>query len=115
LPKQSAVKVIAMEEILGDDVAPQQLDEPCMFMRWDTLLIAAAVAGTSMLIESSHRIDTGAPDDEVVATAPDACIEAPAATLYGWNRPTLSQSDEGVEATSDDAAVPAAPSACSDQ
>jgi hypothetical protein len=28
LPKQSAVKVIAMEEILGDSVAPQQLDEP---------------------------------------------------------------------------------------
>jgi len=84
-----------------------------MFMRWDTLLIAAALAGTSMLIESSHRIDTGAPDDEAVATAPDACVEPRAATLYGWNQPTISAGDEGYQILNDDSAATPPPSAYS--
>jgi hypothetical protein len=40
--------------------------------RWDVLLAAAALAGGSMLIERSHRVDTGAPD-EAVASAPADC------------------------------------------
>ncbi len=35
-----------------------------MFVRWDAILLAAAVAGGSVLIENSHRLDTGAPDEE---------------------------------------------------
>ena len=36
-----------------------------MLARWDALLIiAVAVAGGSMLIENSHRLDTGAPDED---------------------------------------------------
>ena len=75
-----------------------------MLIRWDTLLIAAAVAGGSMLIENSHRVDTGAPDDEVVAAAPAACtdtrVEASTAA-----QPTISQrSDDGAQVAHDDAA-----------
>ncbi len=40
-----------------------------MIARWDVLLVAAALAGGSMLIESSHRLDTGAPDDEVAGAS----------------------------------------------
>jgi hypothetical protein len=46
-----------------------------MLIRWDTLLIAVAVVGGSVLIENGHRIDTGSPDDEVTATAPAACTD----------------------------------------
>jgi hypothetical protein len=40
---------------------------------WDMLLVAAAVACGSMLIERSHRVDTGAPD-EAIASAPADCM-----------------------------------------
>ncbi len=88
-----------------------------MLIRWDTLLIAVAVTGGSMLIENSHRIDTAAPDDDVMATATDACIAARTAALDGWSRPTLGQSDEGYEVVSDDAAaaLPPTPPACSSE
>ena len=81
-----------------------------MLIRWDTLLIAAAVAGGSMLIENSHRVDTGAPDDEVVAAAPVYCTMA----VEAYSRDTVSQSDDGNE-VAHDAAAPSVPSACSDQ
>jgi len=45
-----------------------------MVARWDAILVAASVAGGSMLIENSHRVDTGAPDEEVVAAS--ACDTA---------------------------------------
>jgi hypothetical protein len=75
LPKQSASTVIAQQGILGDHAAPQQSDDSPMLIKWDTLLIAVAVVGGSVLIENSHRIDTGSPDDEVTATAPAACTD----------------------------------------
>ncbi len=84
-----------------------------MLIRWDSLLVAVAVAGGSMLIENSHRIDTAAPDDDVMATAPDACMEAHTAALYGWNREMISQADEGYEVAGDDAAAARPPSVCS--
>jgi hypothetical protein len=52
---------------LSDHAAPQQEDGFTMVARWDAILLATAVAGGSMLIENSHRLDTGAPDEEVVA------------------------------------------------
>jgi hypothetical protein len=51
-----------------------------MVAKWDAILLATAVAGGSMLIESSHRVDTGAPDEEVVAT--NACDAGIAARLW---------------------------------
>jgi hypothetical protein len=51
-----------------------------MVAKWDAILLATAVAGGSMLIESSHRVDTGAPDEEVVATS--ACDTGIAARLW---------------------------------
>jgi hypothetical protein len=73
-----------------------------MLIKWDTLLIAIAVAGGSVLIENSHRIDTGAPDNEVVASPPDTCVTA---TLH-WDRPTANASDDGYEVVSDSATPP---------
>ena len=79
-----------------------------MLIKWDTLLVAVAVIGGSVLIENSHRIDTGAPDDEVMASAPAACIDtAVSATLASGDR----AGDESAEAPRDSAALPA----CSDQ
>ena len=47
-----------------------------MIARWDVLLLAAAVLGGSMMIESSHRLDTGASDEALVATpAATACLD----------------------------------------
>ncbi len=40
-----------------------------MAVRWDAILLATAVAGGSMLIENSHRLDTGAPDEEAIAAS----------------------------------------------
>ncbi len=51
-----------------------------MVARWDAILLATAVAGGSMLIENSHRLDTGAPDEEVVATR--ACDTLIAARIW---------------------------------
>jgi hypothetical protein len=105
LPKQSAPMLIASAHLLRDHVAPQQTEDSPM-LRWDTLLVAVAVAGGSMLIESSHRVDTGAPDDEVVATAPADCT-----VVHAAYRDV--QADERSEVQSDTA--PPVPAACSDQ
>ena len=40
-----------------------------MVARWDVMLLAAVLGGGSMLIENSHRLDTGAPDEEMLATS----------------------------------------------
>ena len=84
----------------------QQVDDSAMVARWDALLVAAAVAGASMLIENSHRLDTGAPDEEVVATS--ACGDGLAGERYVWKPLTLpSTGDEG-----DEAGSAPAPSGC---
>jgi len=51
-----------------------------MIARWDVLLLAAALAGGSMLIENSHRLDTGAPDDESVGAS--VCTSVASARVW---------------------------------
>jgi hypothetical protein len=109
LPKQSALPDIASQQHLSDHAASQQVDDSAMVARWDVLLLAAAVAGGSMLIENSHRLDTGAPDDEVVASS--TCRDDQV-TGYGWNRRMLIDSDEGVDVAGDDADRAQASSGC---
>jgi hypothetical protein len=65
---------------LSDHAAPQQEDDVTMVARWDVILLATAVAGGSMLIENSHRLDTGAPDEEVVGVS--ACETVVAAHVW---------------------------------
>jgi hypothetical protein len=72
-----------------------------MVARWDAILLATAVAGGSMLIENSHRLDTGAPDEEIVATS--ACDTVTAARIW-------KEADEG----SDTVAAQAPPGCSSD-
>jgi hypothetical protein len=81
-----------------------------MVARWDALLLAAAVAGGSMLIENSHRLDTVAPDDEVMASS--TCRDDQIAARYGWNRRTLIDSDDGVAVSGGDADNAQASSGC---
>jgi len=76
-----------------------------MIARWDALLLAAVLSGGSMLIENSHRIDTGAADD-AMATLP-AC-----APSVADRADTASASDDGSEtrlsiSAADDDALPA--------
>jgi len=54
--------------------------------RWDVLLVAAAVAGGSVLIERSHRVDAGAPD-EVAATGAPADCKAMRTVVYAVGEP----------------------------
>jgi hypothetical protein len=75
--------------------------------RWDMLLAIAAVAGGTMLIEDSHRVDTGAPDDEVTASAPADCT-----VVYAINRERMSEADEGALR---EKAAAALPSNCADR
>jgi hypothetical protein len=49
-----------------------------MLARLDALVVVLSVAGGSMLIENSHRVDTGAPDEGLVAAAPALCRDEPA-------------------------------------
>src|SRR5262249_27511271 len=68
LPKLSAAPDIALRPLRGDDAAPQQ--GICrMGVRWDAVLVAAALAGGTVLIEHSHRLDAGAPDEAVAAAS----------------------------------------------
>jgi hypothetical protein len=71
-----------------------------MVARWDAILLATAVAGGSMLIENSHRLDTGAPDEEIVATS--ACDTVIAGRV--WKQ---------AEDAGNDTDVAQAPSECS--
>jgi len=59
--------------------------------RWD-MLVAAAILGGAILIESGHRIDTSVPDDEVnevVASAPADCT-----VVYAVDRTRMREADE---------------------
>ena len=74
-----------------------------MAVRWDTLLLAGMLAGGSVLIENSHRLDTGAPDEEVVGAS-----TCDAAEHYVWKPFTLPTGDDD----GDTAGAPPAPSGC---
>jgi hypothetical protein len=66
-----------------------------MFPRWDAVVLAATLLGGSMIIENSHRIDTGAPDDEVAAAPANACEEAEAYQMSGIRRGAVVTNDDG--------------------
>jgi hypothetical protein len=68
-----------------------------MLGRWDAILLAAAVGGCSLLIENSHRVDTGAPDEEVVAVS--RC-DTLAVKVYAWKPDMLPGGDESDESGS---------------
>ena len=78
-----------------------------MLIKWDTLLVAVAIAGGSVLIENSHRIDTGTPDDEVIASAPAACIDARLVATLASDPPPASPGDDGPDVGRDTASPPA--------
>jgi len=80
-----------------------------MFPKWDAVVLAATLLGGSVMIESSHRVDTGAPDDDVVAAAPaTACDDA--YQISGMQRETAVSNDEGIAVS--DATDTATPSGC---
>jgi hypothetical protein len=69
-----------------------------MAIRWDALILAGVLAGGSLLIENSHRLDTGAPDEEMVAAS---TCDGVAAERYEWKpfaQPTSDDTDEIVSA-----------------
>ena len=76
-----------------------------MVARWDALLLAGVLAGGSMLIENSHRLDTGAPDEEIVAAS---TCDTVAAERYAWKPLTLPVGEDA-----DESATAQAPSGCS--
>jgi hypothetical protein len=69
-------------------------DDSTMVARWDVLLLAGVLAGGSMLIENSHRLDTGAPDEEIVATS---TCDGFAPERYVWKPFTLPTGEDGDE------------------
>jgi hypothetical protein len=71
------------------------------------LLAIAAVAGGTMLIEDSHRVDTGTPDDEVIVSASVDCT-----VVFAINREQMSEADE---AALRDKAAAALPASCADR
>ena len=74
-----------------------------MAPRWDVLLVAAIVSGGSLWIESSQRIDTGAPDDGQAASSARLC------TAAVTDRPAdqgLDDQPVSLSAADDDAALP---------
>ena len=73
-----------------------------MLARLDVLVVALSVAGGSMLIENSHRLDTGAPDEEIVAAS---TCDPVGADQYDWKPLTRPTDDDGDAAAS-------APSGC---
>ena len=46
-----------------------------MLARLDAVALALALLAGAMAIEDSHRIDAGAPDDGLVASAPGVCAQ----------------------------------------
>jgi len=80
-----------------------------MFPKWDAVILAATLLGGSVMIESSHRVDTGAPDDEVAAASATAC-DADAYQISGMRRGTIITNDEGFAGS--DATDSATPSGC---
>jgi hypothetical protein len=75
--------------------------------KWDLVIMAFAAAGSWVLAENTHRIDLGAPDDEVVAAVPAPCDMR--ASLYGWNQSTIMIVDEGFQVATDASPSPPPP------
>jgi len=71
-----------------------------MIARWDVLLVAAVLAGASMMIENSHRVDTGLADD---AMAMPACTEPAAAHTEANASDDASDARYAISAADDDA------------
>jgi hypothetical protein len=80
-----------------------------MLIKWDTLLVAVALVGGSVLIENSHRVDTGTPDDEVTASAPAACVDTQVTASLARD------GDNSSDVVKDSAAITPALPACSDE
>ena len=81
-----------------------------MFPKWDAVVLAATLLGGSVLIESSHRVDTGAPDDEIAVASSTACEDAEAYQMSGMRRGAVVTSDEGFAVS--DTTDTATPSGC---
>ena len=78
-----------------------------MVFKWDVLLLAGVLAGGWTLLEHSHRLDTGAPDEDIVAAS---TCDTVGAEHYDWKpltRPTDADADETVSAQ--------APSGCTSE
>jgi hypothetical protein len=80
---------------------------PKMVARWDVLLLAGVLAGGWTLIEHSHRLDTGAPDEEIVAAS---TCNAAGPGHYDWKPLTRPTDEDG-----DVAASAEAPSDCASE
>ena len=81
-----------------------------VFPKWDAVVLAVTLLGGSVMIESSHRVDTGAPDDVVAAAPTNACDDADAYQSSGMRRATIVYNDEGFAVS--DTTDTAAPSSC---
>jgi hypothetical protein len=79
-----------------------------MVARWDVLLLAGVLAGGSMLIENSHRLDTGAPDEEIVAAS---TCDSVAAEHYAWKPFTLPAAGDA----DDETAAAQVPAGCASE
>jgi hypothetical protein len=82
-----------------------------MVPRWDVLVVAATLLGGSMMIESSHRVDTGAPDDAFAAAPLTACDDSRAYQAPGLTRSTEPGNDEGYSVSPSDDVAPGCASA----
>jgi hypothetical protein len=78
-----------------------------MFPKWDAVVLAATLLGGSVVIESSHRVDTGAPDD-VIGAAASACDYQ----LSGMRHGTDVTNDEGFAASDATATDETTPNSC---
>jgi hypothetical protein len=92
-----------LQQKMEDDAAAQQRGFP-MLARLDVLVVALSVAGGSMLIENSHRVDTGAPDEGLVAAAPALCRDEATAERYDLNHQAAIEGGDAGE--TDEAARP---------
>ena len=81
-----------------------------MFPKWDAVVLAATLLGGSVMIENSHRVDTGAPDDVVAEAPATACDDADAYQISGMRRGTVVSNDEGFAVS--DTTDTATPSGC---
>ena len=68
-----------------------------MVVKWDALLLVGVLAGGWTLIERSHRLDTGVPDEEVVAAS---TCDAVAAERSDWKPLTRPIDDDDGETAS---------------
>jgi hypothetical protein len=84
-----------------------------MIPKWDAVVVAAAVVVGSMIIEHSHRVDTGAADDAITSSS-DAC-DASSAYQQSGLRPASQFNLEEGSSSADADDTTAASSGCADQ